>query len=205
MQCLLPISSAYTLYWIVVVLYVYKLRQLKIKILSIQIDPHHSNNAKTRQILDHINLQLNKVLFLTLIMELAMNIILQLHIWDSVNYDILGWLDFLITLMALYLMLEHNQIDYLRFLLFWTRIGCIKKCCCCFKNLSNTNTTNTRPRPIVPTLNHCQITVDTDANMGKDNDGNGDNGKSESMETHSMEVAGLEYVDQSAKTQTDIV
>lgn len=114
--------------WTIIGLYTFKLYQLKKSIIS--------KDEKSKHCLQKINLVLSKMLFLILIIQIIANSIGLLIIWYSDAQWQIGWMiDFITVISVMYLMLEHNQSDYYKFIGFFIKIKCIKYCCCCIKNM----------------------------------------------------------------------
>ena len=122
--------------WMIVGLYIYKLHQLTQDIKNIDLI---ANNVKTNEMLQKMTILLNKILFLTVIPEMVAiltvlpDIFSMFHVISTFGYAI----DNIVVVLVLYLMLDHNEDDYFALLAFMARLGCLKRCCCCFGNLAS--------------------------------------------------------------------
>ena len=126
----------YTLWDLMVLfLYIYKIRQAKRRITDVAKCPTAQGN-----ILSRINGILNKILFLTIIYEIISNSLIHVNLWIAtpIIHTIMhaGWaVDYIATLLTMYLFLEHNESDYLLLLRLMKKFKCLDSCCCCFKLL----------------------------------------------------------------------
>ena len=122
------IYFAYLLWdWTIVGLYIYKLVKIKKTI--------RGGDDITMDVMKKIDLTLSRILFLTLIAEIAVFPILVLDMLGIMGRGF-GWsLDFVVLSGVMYFMLEHNTESYLRLLLVIKILGIHKCCCCCFDAL----------------------------------------------------------------------
>eukprot|EP01084_Bolivina_argentea_P251921 422707_1 len=116
--------------WVVVGLYVVKMVQLKQQIGS------NIHNQQIKDCLQKINFTLNKIVFLTLLMEIVGICVGGGQLFITYDISVAWSIDFSITISLMYLMREHNCKDYAKLLLLLNKCGCIKCCCCCFRNLN---------------------------------------------------------------------
>lgn len=136
-------SVVYTIWDLTVLgLYIFKVRQASNKLKNNKVYKSTYNFVLSR-----INVILTKVLFLTIIYELVVNInyIFYLYVWNSFQIIILiriilWMIDAVLSSYIMYLMLPHNDHHYNKLLDYLNKCGIIQYCCCCFSNLrSNIN------------------------------------------------------------------
>eukprot|EP01084_Bolivina_argentea_P191747 329342_1 len=92
--------------WTTVILYIYKLRQLKNGICG--------QKRHIKQSIKRISLELNKILYLTIIYEIFTNCIVFANLYSKIfrDYGIGRSFDLIFLSIITYLMLAHNSTDY---------------------------------------------------------------------------------------------
>ena len=156
--------------WTIVGLYTFKLYQLRQKIIG--------QDEYSRRNIEKINLVLSKMLFLILIIQITGNLIAIYNIWCSKSQWQIEWaFDFITVISIMYLMLDHNQSDYYKFIGFFVKIRCIKYCCCCIESMieedkineinqrnrrQNENESSTDLNEVETTTHALRINVDDD-------------------------------------------
>mmetsp|Transcript_24944 Transcript_24944/g.21821 ORF Transcript_24944/g.21821 Transcript_24944/m.21821 type:complete len:377 (-) Transcript_24944:180-1310(-) len=145
--------------WTIIILYAIKIYQFKNKLRKSRASESKTSSENTQEILKRIQIILNKIIFLTLITELSGFMVAGVRsafvdtdsvLSDSVDSSddvdedgiiavIIAWLwgiDNCILVYITFLMLEHNEKEYLTFIKIMDKLYIWYYCCCCFKSLS---------------------------------------------------------------------
>ena len=170
--------------WIVIILYVVKIRDLKGKVVG---DTETGNyTKKQRNVIHGMQILLNKILCLIVTAQILGNVSNLASYLLNGNGQIFWSIDFVVMIVVIYLMLEHNALDYYRILMVFRKCGCY--CFCC--KLIDHRTKDEKNLKVVETI-EIEITVEKGT---KEKDG--------SDLTKTEDVQRMRYDGQSEKTET---